>query len=84
MLCGEKKTDDLSVWYSCSKSEGKVQVTNTTVELIKAQRVIKVFQQYFTRSPTMLRYVFQLAILITLCGGGGETLGRSRRIYQDI
>lgn len=42
--CGEKKPDELSVWYSCSKSEGKVQVTNTTVELTKAQKVIKALQ----------------------------------------
>lgn len=61
-----KKTDELSVWHSCSKSEGKIQVTNTTVELTKAQRVIKAFQQYFAFSPIMLRYVFQLAILVTL------------------
>lgn len=65
MLRG-RKTDELSVWHSCSKSEGKVQVTNTTVELTKAQRAIKAFQQYVALSPIMLRYVFQLAILITL------------------
>jgi len=76
-----KKTDDWSVWYSCSKSEGKAQVTNATVELTKAQRVIKAFQQYFTLSPTMPRYVFQLAIPITLLGGWGT---ESREKQKDI
>lgn len=47
------QTDDLTVWYSCSKSEGKAQVANTTSGVtklwtFKAQRVIKVIQQHFT------------------------------------
>lgn len=49
--------------------KGKFKSPTQPWSLPKAQRMIKVFQQYFALSPVVLRYIFQLAVLIALQEG---------------